>query len=390
MNSMMMSLSKSRGPRRTSSCRNRRSRVALSIACLAVASCAEEAVEFAPKIPSLRVFEVGERATGQSRRISGSLAPLAQSPLSFGVGGKIERLAVVDGQVVAEDQLIASLESNVLDLAVTEATSAVTEARAVLVDAESAFNRARRLLEKGGGSKQDFDAATAALARANAAVDTSTAALDRAQLDQRKAQLVAPFAGRIVSVEPDEFQEVGASETIAVIQSDEALKIEVLVPESMIGDITFGQLVQVQAPTTGEILFPATVSKVAAQTSEGNAYPVTAVLSGTTDELRPGMTASVTFTFSDYLDGQEAFLLPLTALAIDALPREPIEREDTAPIFVLDESAGVVNSRTVRVGGLRGNAIEVFEGLAPGDLVVSAGVAFVRDGMQAKKWAPRQ
>ncbi len=38
---------------------------------------------------------------------------------------------------------------------------------------------------------------------------------------------------------------------------------------------------------------------------------------------------------------------------------------------------------------LRGNEIEVYDGLEPGDLIVSAGVAFLRDGMNATAWTPR-
>jgi len=44
----------------------------------------------------------------------------------------------------------------------------------------------------------------------------------------------------------------------------------------------------------------------------------------------------------------------------------------------------------VRIGGLRGNQLEVYEGLEPGDKVVSAGVAFLRDGMEAELWSPER
>ena len=38
------------------------------------------------------------------------------------------------------------------------------------------------------------------------------------------------------------------------------------------------------------------------------------------------------------------------------------------------------------VGDLRGNELEVYQGLEPGELVVTAGVAFLRDGMKVEVW----
>ena len=83
-----------------------------------------------------------------------------------------------------------------------------------------------------------------------------------------------------------------------------------------------------------------------------------------------------------------------TALREAALIAEPSPdtepRGTEAPLFVFDPDAGEVQYRMVRIGDLRGNEIEVFEGLEAGDQVVSAGVAFVRDGMTATVWTPRR
>ena len=59
-----------------------------------------------------------------------------------------------------------------------------------------------------------------------------------------------------------------------------------------------------------------------------------------------------------------------------------------ARVYVLDEPAQRVARRTVRIGGLYGNRVLVADGLKPGDLVVVAGVAFLDDGMPARRWAP--
>ena len=129
----------------------------------------------------------------------------------------------------------------------------------------------------------------------------------------------------------------------------------------------------------------------------GNAFPVTVRLTETESDLRPGMTASVTFNFRAYLGERVAYLIPLSAIAIEAglrasgkPPPTSVSSRNEAPVFVYDSAAGEVRLRQVVVGDLRGNEIEVYEGLQPGDQVVSAGVAFLRHRMAAQVWTPRR
>jgi len=64
---------------------------------LCVASCGAPEPEEAPVKPSVRVYEVGVKATGQIRRITGRIEALDQSALSFGVGGRVDEIIVEEG-----------------------------------------------------------------------------------------------------------------------------------------------------------------------------------------------------------------------------------------------------------------------------------------------------
>lgn len=376
-----------------------RSVAAVFIASIAASSCGETDAEGPVAPPTVRVFEVGKKATGQSRRISGRVEALHQAALSFGVGGKITQVLVVEGQQVAEGQLLAELDSKTLRLKAEESRTQLVQAKAELDEATSVFNTTGDLLAEGGASSQELDTARTKLAAANGAVANAGTAISRAEVDLERTKLFAPFAGTVVAVDPEAFQEVGAVEAIVTIQSEEALKVEVLVPESLIRDVEFGQVVEVAAPTAGEKVFRATISQIGAQASEGNAFPVTAQIAGNPEELRSGMTASVTFNFSAYLDGRVAYLVPLSSLAVDTQSELSPRRDsgapesgssETAPLFVFNGQSGTLDLREVTIGGLRGNEVEIFDGLEAGDLVVSAGVAFLRDGMKARVWEPRR
>ena len=68
--------------------------------------------------------------------------------------------------------------------------------------------------------------------------------------------------------------------------------------------------------------------------------------------------------------------------------RDKAAEQSEVPVFILNTESGQINKKKIIVGGLRGNELEVFDGLEPGDLVVTAGVTFCRDGMKAKIWNP--
>ena len=96
------------------------------------------------------------------------------------------------------------------------------------------------------------------------------------------------------------------------------LAIEVSVPETLIREVDFGQVVQVAFPSLEGVTVSGLVTVIGAEAEAGNAFPVTVRLSASEADLRPGMTASVTFNFNAYLGGRTAYLIPLSAIAIDA------------------------------------------------------------------------
>ncbi len=208
--------------------------------------------------------------------------------------------------------------------------------------------------------------------------------------------MLAPFPGQVVSVSIDPFQEVSGNSEAVLLQSSGALDVGVLVPETMIRDIDYGQAVQVTFPTLPDTSVQGVVHSIGADTAAGNAFAVKIRLTPTEADLRAGMTASATFNFTAHLDGRRAYLIPLSAMAIDAALARPeaAAPEDAsdkrAPLFVYDPADKKLHFRMVSIGDLRGNEIEVFDGLEPGDQVVSAGTAFLRDGMAARVWTPRQ
>ncbi|MGI9304560.1 MAG: efflux RND transporter periplasmic adaptor subunit, partial [Gammaproteobacteria bacterium] len=269
-------------------------------------------------------------------------------------------------------------------------------ARAKATETRQLYKRTVELFNKRAASQAEVDSATANHGASRGNVRAAKSALARAERDLAHAELAAPFAGVVAlrSVEP--FQEVSAGGEAFVLETSNVLEVEVRVPETLIRNVDFGQAVQVSFPTLNNTTVSGVVNEIGSRAESGNAFPVSIQLSPTDADLRPGMTAGVTFNFDAYLEGKTVFLIPLSALALEfGMIRKTNEANDgknpreTVPLFVIND-ADQLEARDVVVGDLRGNQVEVFEGLEEGEKIVSAGVSFVREGITVEPWTPDQ
>ena len=358
-----------------------------------IAACGNDEEPVPDRIPRVRAFEVGPTAAGQVRTFSGVVAAASASPLSFGVSGTVDRVAVEVGQTIEEGQLLATLDAKPLRLAAERARAELGGARAKVVEAQQAYERAEKLLSQRAVSKAAVDVATATLRSARAALEGAQSKRQESERDLARAELRAPFSGTIAERSVEPFQEIGANKGAFILQSDDAMVVQALVPESLVRLVHYEQAARVQFPTLGdEVEVVGLVTLISAQAGDGNAFPIEVTLPAAALGLRAGMTASLTFNFDSYLEGKTAYLIPISALALDAglTTGVPASGDGDVPVFVFNDESSQLELRRVRAGGVRGNELEVFEGLNAGDKVITAGVAFLRDGMEVELWSAEQ
>jgi multidrug efflux pump subunit AcrA (membrane-fusion protein) len=90
------------------------------------------------------------------------------------------------------------------------------------------------------------------------------------------------------------------------------------------------------------------------------------------------MTASVALRINDEA---AALVVPLTALT---------ESDGSSVVFVVDPTTKTVRKTSVTVSGIADHGVRIATGLHAGDLVVIAGVQFLRDGMSVRPPGERQ
>jgi len=234
-------------------------------------------------------------------------------------------------------------------------------------------------------SRQELDRDRARRDSRKSQVEAAEARLNLAQRDLRRSVLRAPFTGSISVREIDAAMKVASGQVVIEMDSRESgLRVEVRMPETLIGRVRQGDDVEVRFPSIGSAAtdppdksYAAVVTDVGTRASTGNAFPVRADLREPHAGLRPGMTAEVTFRFSrdtGSIVDVAGFLLPIASALI--------ESDDTVSVFVFDPGTSTVSKRKVRPGDVRDNDIAILEGLESGEIVATAGVTFLRDGQE--------
>lgn len=312
------------------------------------------------------------------RTFSGVAEAGVESGLSFRVPGTVRRLAVAVGDSVTAGSLIAELDPVDYQLQVQDAEAALRRAQAESRNADANYDRIRALYENNNASLSDLDVARTA---AEASAEAVASAQNRLELARRQlgfTRLRAPQGGAIAAVPGEVNENVGAGQVVAVLTSGSELKVRVAVPEVVITQVREGSRVTVKFDAVPGREFGAQVTEVGVTATRlGTTFPVSVRLDEADPAVRPGMAAEVAFRFTS-TGGRDLIIVPPVAVGEDRSGRF---------VFVVepaDSGLGIVHRRSVTVGELTGDGLEILSGLSDGDRVVTAGVSRIQDGLRVR------
>ncbi|RVU39740.1 efflux RND transporter periplasmic adaptor subunit [Hwanghaeella grinnelliae] len=315
----------------------------------------------------------------QVRRLSGTLKAARTASLSFEVGGKTATVAANLGDVVGKGALLAEIDDAPYQLNLNAARGALQEARAALHEAENSYRRQKQLFDKGWIAQAALDNAIATLDSARSNVNIAQAQFELAERDLTDTRLLAPYDGRITtrSIEPS--QQVAAGQPVFEIEGQGGLEVSVMVPETIIQNVHDGQTFEVTFAGRDALTAQARVTEIGPRAQASNAFPITLALAGDYPSLRSGMSAEVNFTFegrgrTGYTG--KAMKVPITAL----LPGN----DQDALVFVFDPDSGTVSRRSVQTENIIDNEVLISSGLEAGEIIATAGVAFLREGQKVR------
>lgn len=325
-------------------------------------------------IRPVKVMKVVAAPEGLKRVFSGAARAVHEASLAFRVGGKVEEIRVDVGDEVKKDQVLACLDAYDYELEVKNIQSNLASARAAFKNSQNSYQRAKALYENDNISKDDLDGAEAQRNSDRAQVEALQAQRKQALNQLAYTELKAPFPGFISNKAIEEFETVSAGQAVLSLIDPRSLKVKLGIPEGLITQVKEGQAVKVTLESLPGEEFYGEVSEVdVALDSSTGTYPVTVILHEPGSEIRPGMSAEVTFTFG--FKGGKGFVVPTSAILDDI---------QTGDRYVWIYADGRVKKRKVETGDLVADGVEVVSGLEGGELVVTAGVTRIEEGQKVR------
>ncbi|WP_298442032.1 efflux RND transporter periplasmic adaptor subunit [uncultured Ferrimonas sp.] len=310
----------------------------------------------------------------QSRTLSGVLLPVERAELSFEVSGKIAAVSANLGSKVKQGDSLARLDKRNFELAIQSAAAEVEKAQATFAEAQSEYVRRQKMIAKKLISPSEFDSAKAVFAAAKSSVDVALARLDIAHKDLQDSVLSAPYDGTITKrfIEPS--QQINAGSVAFEIEGTHGFEVQIMVPETLIRELQQDALMHVSI-TGLQRQLQGRITEIGTRAGSANAFPVTIVLQGEQQRLRAGMTAEVEFVYlgkGRTGHSGNTVIIPISALLA--------QLDQQVSVFVYDPKQQVVRQRVVQTENIIDNQVFISQGLAEGEIIATAGVAFLRDG----------
>jgi len=345
----------------------------LLLGSLLLSGCGKKVVETPVVIRPVMTIVAPEAGAVRQRTFSGTAAAAVETLLSFRVSGEIEALPVTKGSRVEAGDLIARLDAADYALQEKQSEAELANAHALLEQARGEYERSRKLYESDDTSKSALDSSRAAFKSAKASAESAAKGLELVRKQGGYCSLLAPEAGVIASVGVEIHETVAAGQTIAVLTSGDTLEINLGIPGALISQVEVGDPCRVRFDAVPGEDFEAIVKEVGIQTGASSTYPVSLALLQTDPRIRPGMVAEASLSFRGST-GDKAINIP--PVAVVATP------DGGHFLWIYQPESETVTRRGVQIGALTSDGLQILEGLAPGEIVVTRGVHQLTEGMR--------
>lgn len=285
--------------------------------------------------------------------VSGNIDANKTLRLGFMVAGKINYIAVNEGQTVKQGSLIASLDPVNYNIAKEMADLQVAQT-------DEEYNRLKIMYDRNSLSESDF-----------AKIDFG---LKQAKVQQKlhnenlsNTKLYAPISGVLLKrlAEPGEIVATGTP--ILVLSDISKVKVNAYIPEYQLNAIKIGQMGEVRIAAIDQKFLGKVIEVGAVADATTRAFTVKLEVNNPNLNIRPGMIAEVNFS-----DIEQKNILAIPATAILRTP-------DGQPYVYVAENQKAFK-RNVSVGAVYAGKIEILSGLAVGDDLVIGGQQKLTNG----------
>jgi len=328
----------------------------------------EKHVELPPLVRT-QIVETASDASAYS--YPGEVCSEYESQLAFQVGGKVLKKNVNVGDVVKQGDVLLEINAQDVEQIANINSAAVASARSKFELAKDNYERFSELYQQGAVSQLDYDnsenaynTAKAALAQANASYAQSSNQLDYCKLRADRPGIVA-------SVGVEEGQVVTAGQKVITVVQDNALQVKINVPENKIDAIKNAAKLNISFWALPDVKADGVISEISPiADAASRTYAVKVTLVNPSPSVKVGMSSTVSF---DPDRSGKSILIPLEAV---------YQTASSPAVWVVKDNR--VSLKEITAADFSGNNVQVTAGLAPGDVIVTAGVHKLSEGMQVR------
>ncbi|RJR46009.1 MAG: efflux RND transporter periplasmic adaptor subunit [Desulfobacteraceae bacterium] len=338
-----------------------------------------------------RDFQPRQTATASVETITefyesvGTVRPKTETRVDSQVMAKILEILVRPGAHVEAGQILVRLDGREYEAKLEQAVQALSSARsrrqqvdqtgiaakAELERAEAAFNRTRAYLEGKAATAQDMEQAEAAFRQAtarfrqaeeakkeaDAGIRRAEKAVEEARIGLGHTRIAAPEASEVVRrlAEPGDLATPG--KPLLLLQTRGKLRLEALIPESLIRKIRVGTTLDVRIDALDRMV-SGTVEEVVPSANPMTRTILAKVSLPEEEDIFPGMFGRL--------------LLPVKETTAVLMPKKALRRIGQLEV-VTAEVGGRWQRIFVTTGKVVGDKVEVLSGLKGGEKLALEG-----------------
>jgi membrane fusion protein (multidrug efflux system) len=315
---------------------------------------AENTTSEAPAIP-VSVIIVEPVAMRDVIFLPGETEASEDVKVAANTAGRVDWIGPREGQNVNRGDLLVKIDVSTLK-------ASLDHAKAAYKLADDLYQRRLRLFENKIIAREELDQSETQ--RTLALTD-----LEQIRVRYNHGFPKAPISGIInyLYVDVGEYADIG--KPIVDIVNIDQIKINVRVPELDVRFVKKGQPTPVKIDAFPNRTIVGTVDFVSYKADPATkTFLVRSIIDNPDHDIRPGMIGRVAFVRRVIAD---AVAVPLFAL---------VDKGGERIVFV--EKDGVAASRTISIGVIEGDRVQVVGGLDPGDHLIVKGHTEVEDGMK--------
>lgn len=336
-------------------------------------------------LPKVSVFPAAYESIVKSSEFVGVTEPKEDVQIQARVSGYLVKQHAADGARVNAGDLLFELDKDTLEAEVAKAKAKMAADNAALDETTRNYGRGKELIGKGSISQAQMDQLLSKKLQAEAALESSKAALKTATLNLDYASIYAPTDGVLSQAAVSTGDFISPSSVLANLVLSDPIYVSFQASER---EFSASRAERQEKIQSGEPT-PELIAKL--KFSSGNFYDKNGAfdfVDNRVDQSTGTIKIRAAFDNPDgfVLPGQHVTIVVESGESVSSLvvPQKAVQEDQAGKFLLVLNDEQIVEKRPVTIGLNQGVNVVIKEGLNEGDNVIIDGLQKVRVGSKAE------